>query len=330
MPPSYFDAGASLWIFICVFSHIISVMADFDVVIVGAGPAGLTAAIYAVRRALRTALVERMGVGGQMLLTSEIGNWPGDKLVSGIDLSVRMEEHAKSLGAIFIFDEARGIEHSTEEKKIILRDKEITCKAVILATGGQHKSLKIPGEEEFKGRGVSYCATCDAPFFKGKPVAVLGGANMALEDSIYLSSLASKTYVISDKFTCEEVLLEKAEKSNVEILIDEAEEIMGSSVVEKIRLKSQKTLEVSGVFVSAGTKPSTELASESGIKLDERGFIEVTKNMETNIPGVYAAGDVTGGIPQISTAVGNGATAALKAYGYIKQQEKNKVHQRFK
>lgn len=293
-------------------------MADFDVVIVGGGPAGLTAAIYCVRRKLNTAVVERLALGGQMLLTNEIGNWPGDKLISGVDLAARMEEHAKSLGVNFIFDEANGIDVSGAEKKVLLRDRPLSCKALILAMGGQHKKLKVKGEEEYAGKGVSYCATCDGPFFKGKAIAVAGGGNMALEDALYMSEMASKVYLISPKITAEEVLTDKVKASQAEIITDELAEISGETLVKKITLKSGRSLDVEGVFIAVGSKPSTELASEAGVELDERGFIKVGRGMETNVKGVFAAGDVTGGIPQISTAVGDGATAALKAYGHVK------------
>ncbi|MBU0762288.1 MAG: FAD-dependent oxidoreductase [Candidatus Altiarchaeota archaeon] len=294
-------------------------MVDYDVVVVGGGPAGLTAAIYCARRKLKVVVVERLALGGQMLLTSEIGNWPGDKIVSGVDLAARMEDHAKSLGVNFLFDEVVGLNLSEPTKKLYLRDSEVSCSAVILATGGQHMKLKVKGEEEFTGRGVSYCATCDGPFFKGKVVAVVGGGNMALEDALYMNDVAEKVYVIANKFTAEEMLVERMKSSSVEVLDDELAEITGSQFVEKITLKSGRTMDVGGVFIAVGSKPSTELASDAGVKLDERGFIEVNKSMETNISGVYAAGDVTGGIPQISTAVGGGATAALKAYGYVKE-----------
>ncbi len=300
-------------------------MADFDVVIVGGGPAGLTAGIYCVRRKLRTAIVERTALGGQMLLTNEIGNWPGDKLVSGIELAARMEEHVKSLDVKIIFDEVIGLDLGNTEKKVFLRDRTLTCTTVILATGGQHKKLKIRGEEEFAGRGVSYCATCDGPFFKGKDVVVVGCGNMALEDALYLSEVASKVTLICRKFTAEEVLVEKIKAANIDAIVEDGlDEVFGGQLVKGVRLKSGKTIDAEGVFIAIGSKPSTELASEAGVGLDERGFIKVNRNMETSIPGVYAAGDVTGGIPQISTAVGEAATAALKAYSYVKEHDTKK------
>ncbi len=289
-------------------------------VIVGGGPAGLTAAIYCVRRKLKAVVLERMTLGGQMQLASEIGNWPGDTLISGVELSKRMEEHAKSLGAEFIYDEAVSMDLQGGEKTITLRDKKITSSAVILATGGQHRKLKVKGEEDYVGKGVSYCATCDGPFFKGRKVVVVGGGNMAVEDALYLNTLASKTYLVSDKLTAEEVLLERLESSGVEAVSDSVVEILGDEFLNSVALKSGETLDVEGVFIAAGSVPSAEVASQAGVELDDKGFIKVNRDMATNLPGVYAAGDVTGGIPQIAKAVGEACVAALRAYQHVKNQ----------
>jgi len=293
-------------------------MMDYDVVIVGGGPAGLTAGIYCVRRKLKAAVVERAALGGQMNNTPEIANWPGDKLVSGPDLARRMTEHAKSLGVEFIFDDVIGLNLTDKAKTIQLRQKQLTGQAVILATGGAHKKMRISGEDEFEGRGVSYCSTCDGPFFKGKDVAVVGSGNMAVEDALYLSELAGKTYLVSKALIAEDSLQARLRKSRVEYVKDAAVGITGSETVESVKLAGGRTLKVAGVFISEGHVPSSELAGNAGVELDERGFIKVNRSMETNISGVYAAGDITGGIPQIATAVGEGCTAALKAYGYLK------------
>jgi thioredoxin reductase (NADPH) len=296
-------------------------MADYDVVIVGGGPAGLTAGIYCARRKLNAAVVERGALGGQMLSTPEIANWPGDKSVSGQELSKRMAEHAKSQGVEFLFDDVVGLELKAKIKTVFLRQRQLTSSAVILATGGAHKKLKIKGEEEYEGRGVSYCSTCDGPFFKGKDVVVVGSGNMAVEDAIYLSELAGKTYLVAKTLSAEDALQARLKKSKVDWLQDKAEEVSGGDVVKSLRLASGKTLQVDGVFVSEGHIPSSELAANALVELDERGFIKVGRGMETNVPGVYAAGDITGGIPQIATAVGEGCTAALKAYGYVKNAD---------
>ncbi|MBD3388429.1 MAG: FAD-binding protein [Candidatus Altiarchaeales archaeon] len=292
---------------------------DYDVVIIGGGPAGLTAGIYCVRRGLKALVVERGSLGGKVLMASEIENWPGDRHVTGEELSKRMSDHAKGLGVEFVYNEAIMLGLAGDVKNVTLRDRELSCKAVILATGGQTVKASVKGEEEFSGRGVSYCATCDGPLFKGKAVAVVGGGNMAVEDAVYIDDLSSKTYLVADEIKAEESLQERLKKSGVEVLEDSLSEIVGSEFVEGVRLKSGKDLEVNGVFICQGSTPSTELAKQSGVELDERSFIGVNRDMETNIPGVYAAGDVTGGVPQIATAVGEGATAALRAYVHVKQ-----------
>jgi len=295
-------------------------MVDFDVIIVGGGPAGLTAGIYCVRRKLKVVVVERGSLGGQVNTTPEIANWPGDKLVSGPDLAKRMAEHAKSLSVEVIFDDVIGLELAGAQKTVYLRQKQLTSSAVILAMGGSHKKMKIKGEEDYEGRGVSYCATCDGPFFKGKTVAVVGSGNMAVEDALYLSELSRKTYLLTKTLIAEDALQNKLKKSAVEWLREKALEITGEGNVKSVTLESGKNIPLDGVFVSVGHTPSSELAKGAGVELDERGFIKVNRNMETNVPGVYAAGDVTGGIPQIATAVGEGCTAALRAYAHLKNQ----------
>lgn len=291
---------------------------DYDVIIVGGGPAGLTAGIYCVRRKLKAAVVERGALGGQMNAASEVENWPGDRLVAGRALAQRMAEHAKSLGVEVIFDDVVGLELKGAEKQVFLRGRALTSSAVILATGGAHVKLKLKGEEEHEGRGVSYCATCDGPFYKGKAVAVLGGGNMAVEDALYLAELASKTYLVAKTVSAEAALTARLAKSKVEVAADAAAEIAGDEEVESVTLASGRKLKVDGVFISLGHTPSTELAKNSAVELDGRGYVKVGRNMETNIPGVYAAGDVTGGIPQIASAVGEGCTAAMRAYQHVK------------
>jgi thioredoxin reductase (NADPH) len=295
-------------------------MAEYDVVIVGGGPAGLTAGIYCLRRGLKAAVVERGSLGGQMLSAHDVENWPGDRKVSGRDLARRMADHAKSLGVEFIYDEAIGFNHSGSPKEVHLRQRTLACSAIILATGGVHKTLKLEGEEEFAGRGVSYCATCDGPFFRAKTVAVVGGGNMAVEDSLYLSEITAKTYLVGKEVSAEAPLTERLGRSKVERVTDAVEAISGTDKVQSVRLSSGRRLSVDGVFIAAGHSASSELASSAGVQLDGRGFIRVGRGMETNFDGVYAAGDVTGGIPQIATAAGEGCTAALKAYAYVKNR----------
>ncbi len=299
---------------------------DYDVVIIGGGPGGMTAGIYAVRRSLKTLILERGLCGGQMQITPEIGNWPGTKMITGPELSANMQEHAKSLGVEFLTEEVIDLELKGEVKKVKTRNKEINAKTVIIATGGSHRKLEAKGEDKLVGRGVSYCATCDGPLFKGKTVAVIGGGNAAVEDALYLNNLAGKTYLVHrrDEFRAEEKQMKDLEASDIELVVDTViDEIKGDPMVEELSLNNTKTeklssIKVDGVFISIGNVPSTQLAKKAGVDLDERGFISVDRDMKTNVPGVFAAGDVIGGIPQISTAVGEGCIAALKAYMYIK------------
>jgi len=296
----------------------------YDLIIMGAGPAGISAGIYARRRELETLVLEKASVGGQILLTNEIENWPGFESISGSELAKRMESHARKLGVEFKAEEVIGMNLKEEMKTITTREKEYQTKAVIIATGGQHRKLGIKGEGEFAGKGVSYCAICDGPFFKDKTIAVVGGGNAAAEDALYLSELASKTYLIHRKgsLRAEEAVQKKLKERGVEsILNTEIEEILGDKFVTSIKIKTDKEeriLPVDGVFVAIGIVPSTTMAKGAGIELDEKDYIKVNRNQETNIPGVFAAGDITGGVMQISTAVGEGCVAALSAYKYIK------------
>ncbi len=300
---------------------------DYDLVIVGAGPAGLTAAIYAARRDLSTLVVEKALVGGQMHLTTEIGNWPGVQLTSGADLSAAMEEHVRSLGVDVLFADVTGIAATQDGNELVVGDRRITCAAVILATGGAHRKLGVAGEGRLAGRGVSYCATCDAPFFRGKTVAVVGGGNTAIEDALYLSELCKKVYLIHrrDTFRAEARRVAELQRRGVEPVINSVvEEITGEGMVSGIRVEDVNTgkktdISVDGVFVSIGNEPASGLARKAGVALDERGYAIVDAKMATNVPGVFAAGDITGGVLQIATAVGDGCRAALAAYDYVKK-----------
>jgi len=305
----------------------------YDLIIIGAGPAGISAGIYAVRRGLKTLILEKASVGGQMLLTNEIGNWPGFESISGSDLAKRMEDHARKLGVEIKVEEVIGMNLKDEVKTgikdevktVTTRDGEYQTKTVIIATGGQHRKLGIIGDDEFSGRGVSYCAVCDGPFFRDKAVAVIGGGNAAAEDALYLSEIASKTYLIHRKqsLRAEEAIQEKLKKKGVEFILNtEVEEIMGGKFVTSIKIKTEEKegiLSLEGVFVVIGNVPSTTMAKGAGMELDEKGYIKVNRDQETSIPGVFAAGDVTGGVMQISTAVGEGCVAALSAYKYIRK-----------
>lgn len=298
----------------------------YDVIIVGAGPAGITASIYAVRMGLKTLVLEKGMVGGLMLLAKEIENYPGFDGISGEELANRMKNQAKNLGVEIKNEEVIGMDLHTETKTVTTRGGRYATKSIITATGSEYRKLEVEGENEFAGKGVSFCAICDAPFFADRVVAVVGGGNSAASDALYLNEIAKKTYLIHrrDELRAEEMRQEKLRESGVEIILNSVvEEILGDNFVKSIRIRdvsSDKTreLRVDGVFISIGMVPTTVMVKGAGIKLDDKGFIEVNRNQETNISGVFAAGDCTGGLRQITTATGEGSTAATSAYNYIK------------
>ena len=299
----------------------------YDVIIIGGGPAGMTAAIYAAKREMKTLLIEKGPFGGYMLLANKLENYPGYMSIAGSELSEKMEEQVRSLNVEIVSAEATKLELLSNSKKVETSEGAYEGKAVILAVGGGHKKLEVKGEKEFTGRGVSYCSTCDAPFFKGKTVAVAGGGNSAISDALYLSDVAKKVYLIHrrEALRAEEARQSELVKKGIEIFLNTGiDEILGDRSVNTLTIRNLtsnqvKKLPVDGVFISIGNVPHSELAKDAGVKLDEKNFIKVDRNQETNLEGVFAAGDVTGGVLQISTAVGEGCIAALSAYKYVKK-----------
>jgi thioredoxin reductase (NADPH) len=299
----------------------------YDVIIIGGGPAGLAAGLYAGRAKLKTLLIEQMLAGGQAATTDLIENYPGaPEGTTGPALTERMEEQAKKFGAEFIMAEVQGVDLSGREKVVLTSEGRFTSKALIIASGATHKKLGCPGEEEFTGRGVSYCATCDAAFYEDLPVAVVGGGDSAISEAIFLTKFAKRVYVIHrrDALRATKVVQEKAFANHkIEFVWNSVvEEVKGSEMVEAVRIRNVKTgesqdLAVNGVFMYVGLVPNTGFLVDK-IKLDERGYIPVTANMETDVPGVFAAGDVTAKLlRQVVTAVADGATAAVAAEKYI-------------
>lgn len=302
----------------------------YDVVIIGAGIAGLTAAIY-VRRSNKTALVlEGQAYGGQIINTLQIENWPGDYGVSGVDLMQKIYKQATELGAEVEFEEVDVVEKVGEDFVIKTEDGEYKAGAVILAVGAEDKKLEIERETELTGRGVSYCATCDGAFYKGKNVAVIGGGNTALYDAVYLADIADKVYVVHrrDEFRGDAVLVEKLKrKENVEFVLGYVpEQILGDGKVAGVKLApsgkvdsatGERTLDVDGIFVAIGKKPATEKFAEL-VKLDENGYIVASEDCRTSCDGVYVAGDCrTKDIRQLVTAAADGAVAADAAVNYL-------------
>lgn len=301
----------------------------YDLIIIGSGPAGLSAAVYGKRAGLDLAVLEMAPMsGGQVLNTYEVDNYLGMPGMNGFDMGMQFRAHADRLGVEFREAEVTGIRDNGQSKTVITAEGELETKTVILATGAVHAHLNVPGEEELAGMGVSYCATCDGAFFKGKTVAVAGGGDVALEDAIYLARTCEKVYLIHrrDELRGAAVLQEELKGlSNVEILYSHTvEEIRGEDAVESLLVRSGKTgetkeLKVSGLFVAVGIRPNTELVKDC-LKLDPGGYVIAGEDCVTEIPGLFAAGDVRRKpIRQIITAVADGANAAVAAGAYCHQ-----------
>ncbi|WP_297807685.1 thioredoxin-disulfide reductase [uncultured Methylophaga sp.] len=298
--------------------------------ILGSGPAGYTAAVYAARAALDPVLVTGIEQGGQLTTTTDVDNWPGDdEGVQGPELMQRMERHAQRFGTEIVFDHIHTADLSQRPFKLTGDAGEYTCDALIIATGASAKYLGMESEENFKGRGVSACATCDGFFYKGQPVAVVGGGNTAVEEALYLSNIASKVTVIHrrDSFRAEKILtnklLKRAEEGNVEILWDHTlDEVLGDDAgVTGIRVKSTQDdstqeVDVQGVFIAIGHQPNTGIFKEQ-LEM-EHDYIILKKGTETSVPGVFAAGDVSDPVyRQAVTSAGAGCMAALDAERFL-------------
>ena len=297
-----------------------------DMIIIGGGPAGYAAALYASRAGLDTLVVERMSVGGQMALTDVIDNYPGfDEGVDGFSLGMKMQSGAERFGAKTQYASVIEVALSESPKRIVTDSGELFAKAVVIATGANPRQLGVDGEESLVGRGVHYCAHCDGRFYKGKTVAVVGGGNSAAEDALYLSHLAKKVYLIHrrDSLRATKLYHEPLMRAeNVEFLWDSQVESLLSdgrlsgAVVENLKSADKRSLELDGLFVSIGRKPATELFGE--LLLDEGGYIVADESTKTSIDGVFAVGDVrTKALRQVVTAVSDGAVAAHFAEEYL-------------
>ena len=287
-----------------------------DLIIIGAGPAGLTSAIYACRAGLSVKVFEELSPGGQAAVTPEIENYPGMKKVSGSDFAISLFEQVTELGAEVEFERVVGIEITDEGKKVITDSKEYVAKAVIIANGAKRRKLGIPGEEEFFGKGVSYCATCDGAFFKDKDVVIVGGGNTALEDALYLAGVCRKVYLVHrrDQFRATKNLVDRVvNNEKIEILYSSVlSEIKGDSQVSAVILQNGREIAVSGVFVAIGLEPDNERFS--GIVELENGYIKAGEDCKTSCEGIYAAGDTrTKALRQIVTATSDGAVSATAA-----------------
>ena len=302
-------------------------MKKSELVILGAGPAGLTAAIYGRRAGLDTLVIGKGAPGGQIRLTDEIENWPGLIHSSGLELGESFRKHAEHFKTEFLNADIKELKVEDGCKIVVTSAGEIEAGAIIIATGAFFRKLGCPGEDEFFGAGVSYCAVCDASFFVDAVVAVVGGGNTAVEEAIYLTRFAKKVYIIHrrDQFRAERLACERAAKNEklVPVWNSVVEAIEGESVVEKVRINNLKTnevstLEVAGVFIFVGTAPHVEFLAPGQVEQREGGWIVTGPHMETSAPGIFAAGDVRDTpLRQVVTAASDGAISAMSAYHYI-------------
>ena len=291
----------------------------YDIIIVGAGPAGLTAAIYAARASKKVLVLEAKSYGGQIIEALDIENYPAAMHISGFDLATNMYNQALELNAEIKFEKVVEI---TTDLKVKTNKDEYQAKAIILATGSDHRKLGIPNESELVGKGVSYCATCDGNFYRGKDVAVVGGGNSALDEALYLSNLCNRVYLIHrrDTFRGDQGTLKQLkDKGNVEFVLNaNVTKINGSDKLESIEVNGNTTLDVKALFIAVGRIPENENFGKI-INLDEFGYVIANEDCTTNVPGIFVAGDCrTKDLRQLVTATSDGAVAAVKAINYIK------------
>lgn len=309
-------------------------MADdktFDIIILGGGPAGLSAAIYAARSAAKTAIIDISMLGGQPSNYLELENYPGFAKIGGYDLMEKFEEHADMFGIQkFPMEEIQSVDLTSDIKTVTTLNGEFKAKSIIIATGAQSKKLGVEGEKEFVGRGVSYCAVCDGAFYKDKVVAVVGGGNAAVEEACYLTKFASKVYLIHrrDELRADKIVQERAFKNEkLEFIYDtivnkiNGENLVKSATIENVKTHEIKDLAIDGIFPYIGFEPNADLFTGQ-IKQDKNGFIIVDEAMQTSVKGVYAIGDVrVTPLRQVITAAADGAIAAVYAGRYIETLE---------
>ena len=306
-------------------------MIKTDILIIGGGAAGLAAAQYGARAGRTVHVVEKLATGGQFMYIDMIENYPGLEPISGFEVAARMQKQAENFGANFIYDEFVSFEKKDNKFYVKLKNDTAEAQALIWATGAEHRHLDIPGEEEFSGKGVSYCGTCDGPFFRGKKIVVIGGGDTALTDAIYLSKLSDDVTIVHrrNRFRAQANLVEQVEESKIKLELEyKPIEIIGSEKVEAIKLESTKdgstkTLETDAVFIFAGMLPQTDLLDKA--LLDDWGYVKTNGSMETSLKGFYAIGDVRDTpFRQVITAASDGAIAAHQASEYIDELNHNK------
>lgn len=301
-------------------------MKTYDVLIVGGGPGGYAAALYAARSGLSTAVLEKLSAGGQMATTSQIDNYPGfPDGVDGFELGQQMERQARKYGAETIYGEVTGVELQSDPKLVHSSEGDFAGRTVILATGAYPRELGLPGEQELRGRGVAYCATCDGMMFRGKTVVVNGGGNTAVEDALYLSKLCAKVYLVHrrDQLRASAVYRKALDEQGVEIIWNsrvtglKKETRLTGVVLENVKTVEKRDLACDGIFVAIGRVPDTGLFAGQ-VALDSAGYLVADETCRTNVPGVFAVGDVrTKAVRQVVTAAADGANAAHFAEEYL-------------
>ena len=302
----------------------------YDMIIIGSGPAGLAAAVYGQRAKLDLVVIEKQMIsGGQIINTLEVDNYPGLPGIGGFELGQKFREHAEKLGTAFVTDEVKEVRINKDGTRTVVgAETDYTAKTVVIASGAEHSLLGVPGEKELTGSGVSYCATCDGNFYRNKVTAVVGGGDVALGDALYLARLCQKVYLIHrrDSFRGAKVLEDKVRAAeNIELVLDSTvEEIRGEGQVKAILVKNKKSgaeseLAIDGLFIAVGIVPESK--SFPFLETDERGYVLADETCETNVPGVYAAGDVRKKqLRQVITAVADGANAVESAVRYLTEQ----------
>ena len=310
-------------------------MENYDIIIIGAGPAGLTAGMYAGRQNSKTLVIDKAMAGGLGLEVPMMQNYPGFDLIAGMELIQKMKVQSENYCEILentVIDSIEktegGFNLKTRNSPLLMTsddagEKEFFTKTIIFATGSSHRHLNVPGEEEFLGRGVAYCATCDGMFFIGRDVLMVGGGNSAAQEALYLKNLGCNVKLVHrrDELRCEHHLQKALEENDIEVLWNSTiEEIKGDMAVTSVTLLrdgKEEDCKTDAVFVAIGDDPSNDLAKELGVALDDGGYIITDKKQATNVDGVYSAGDITGGVKQWIVACGEGAVAAISAYDYL-------------
>ena len=298
-------------------------MEKYDLIIIGGGPAGLTAGIYAGRQGMKTVILEMMTGAGSGYMVPSMENYPGFDEISGKELLEKMREQVEKHIPMNNMEEVKKIDKNDPSGITLTTSKgEYITRSVIISTGSRHRRLKVPGEIEYIGRGVCYCATCDGPLYQGKDVIVVGGGNAAVQEAIYLKGLGCNVTIIHrrDQLRAEKYLQKKLEDNNIPVIWDSVvESINGEITVNSVTLLNRKTeekteLPIHGIFIAVGEEPLSKVASQAGVEVDNAGYIQTDKYQRTNISGIYAAGDITGGIKQWVVACAEGAVAALSAF----------------